>query len=113
VAEGRQRNLGLFSRLLRGVSDPREGSKILSFLFRSRVVYSSLLHLRASWNSPSRSCRTVHATADETDFSIKATLSITSVRPLNVSLAEIGCLQILARLLLPIGPWGWLATMNA
>jgi hypothetical protein len=35
VAEGRQRNRGFFSDLLRGVSDPREGSEILFFLFRT------------------------------------------------------------------------------
>jgi hypothetical protein len=97
----------------RGVLNACGGSKILNFLYRPRLVCNSLLHLRGSWNSPSRSRRTVHATSGKTDFSIKAILSITSVRPLYVSLAEIGCLQILARLLLPIGPWGWLATMNA
>jgi hypothetical protein len=32
VAEGRQRNRGFFSGMLRGVSDPCEGSKILIFL---------------------------------------------------------------------------------
>ena len=40
---------GFFSGMLRGVSNPGEGSEILSFLFRSRLVYSSLLHLRSSW----------------------------------------------------------------
>jgi hypothetical protein len=35
--------------MLRGISDPREGSKILEFLFRPRLVRSSLLHLRSSW----------------------------------------------------------------
>jgi hypothetical protein len=39
---------GFFSAMLRGVSRPREGPKILSFLFRSRVVCSSLLHLLLS-----------------------------------------------------------------
>jgi len=34
--------------MLRGVSDPREGSKILFFLFEPRQVCSSLLHLRSS-----------------------------------------------------------------
>jgi hypothetical protein len=34
VAEDRQRNRGFFSGMLRGVSILREGSKILSFLFR-------------------------------------------------------------------------------
>ena len=46
---GRQRNQGFFSGMLRGVSNPREGSKILMFLFGSRLVCSSLLHLRSSW----------------------------------------------------------------
>jgi hypothetical protein len=49
VAEGRQRNRGFFSDLVRGVSNPREGSKILTFLFRSRLVCSSLLHFLSSW----------------------------------------------------------------
>jgi hypothetical protein len=35
--------------LVRGVLRPSEGSKILSFLFRSRLVCSSLLHLRSSY----------------------------------------------------------------
>jgi hypothetical protein len=46
---GRQRNRGFFSDLVRGVSNACEGSKILSFLFRFRLVCSSLLHLRSSW----------------------------------------------------------------
>jgi hypothetical protein len=46
VARGRQRNRLFFSGMLRGVSDPREGSKILFFLFRSRLGCSSLLHLQ-------------------------------------------------------------------
>jgi hypothetical protein len=48
VAEGRQRNRGFFNGLVRGVSNACEGSKILSFLFRSRLVCYSLLHLRGS-----------------------------------------------------------------
>jgi hypothetical protein len=48
VAEDRQRNRGFFSDLVRGVSDPRKGSKILFFLFRPRVVCYSLLHFRRS-----------------------------------------------------------------
>jgi hypothetical protein len=44
---------GFFSGMLRGVSNPGEGSEILSFLFRSRLVYSSLLHLRSSWKEDS------------------------------------------------------------
>jgi hypothetical protein len=39
---------GSFSGILRGVSNAREGSKILRFLFRSPLVCSSLLHLRSS-----------------------------------------------------------------
>jgi len=35
--------------MLRGVSYPYEGSKILGLLFRPRLVSSSLLHLRSSW----------------------------------------------------------------
>jgi hypothetical protein len=38
VAEGRQRNRGFFSGMVRVVSNPREGLKILTCLFRSRVV---------------------------------------------------------------------------
>jgi hypothetical protein len=48
VAQGRQRNLRLFSAMVRGLSNPREGSDILSFLFRPRQVCSSILHLRSS-----------------------------------------------------------------
>jgi hypothetical protein len=44
--QDRQRNRGLFSGMVRGVSSPREGSKILTLLFRSRVVCSPLLHFR-------------------------------------------------------------------
>ena len=39
----RQRNRVFFSGMLRGVSNPREGSKILSFLFRSRQVCISYI----------------------------------------------------------------------
>jgi hypothetical protein len=49
VAEGRQRNREFFSDLVRGVSNACEGSKILSFLYRPRLVCNSLLHLRSSW----------------------------------------------------------------
>jgi hypothetical protein len=49
LGQDRQRNRGLFSGIVRGVSKPRKGSKILTFIFRSRVVSSSLLHLRSSW----------------------------------------------------------------
>jgi len=38
VAEGRQRNRGFFSDLVRHVSIPRQGSKILTFLSRPRLV---------------------------------------------------------------------------
>ena len=44
---------GYFSGMLRGVSNPREGSKILSVLFRPRLVCSSFLHLRSSWKGNS------------------------------------------------------------
>jgi hypothetical protein len=50
----RQRNRGFFSGMIRGVSDPREVSKMLTFLFRPRVVCSSLLHLRSSQKVNSR-----------------------------------------------------------
>ena len=49
VAEGRQRNRGFFSDLVRGASNACEGSKILTLLFRPRLVCSSLLRLRSSW----------------------------------------------------------------
>jgi hypothetical protein len=35
--------------MVRGVSNARKGSKIPFFLFRPRLVCSSLLHLRSSW----------------------------------------------------------------
>jgi hypothetical protein len=34
VAEGRQRNRAIFSGMVRGVSNPPEGPKILTFPFR-------------------------------------------------------------------------------
>jgi hypothetical protein len=40
----RQRNRAFFSGMVRGVSDACEGSEILSFLFRPRLVCRSLLH---------------------------------------------------------------------
>ena len=45
----RQRNRQFFSGMVRGVSIPREGSKVLTFLFRPRLVCSTLLHLRYAW----------------------------------------------------------------
>src|SRR5215217_9675503 len=44
--------------MLRGVSYPYEGSKILGLLFRPRLVSSSLLHLRSSWKGFLRSSET-------------------------------------------------------
>jgi hypothetical protein len=38
VAEGRQRNQGVFSGMVRGVSNPREGSNMLTVLYRPRLV---------------------------------------------------------------------------
>jgi hypothetical protein len=61
VGRDRQRNQGLFSGILRGVSNLREGSKFLAFLFRSSLVCSSLLHLRSSWKGCS-------ATFAQTEF---------------------------------------------
>jgi hypothetical protein len=54
VTRDRQRNRAFFSGMVRGVSNAREDSKILTFLFRPRLVCSVLLHLRSSWmvNSP-------------------------------------------------------------
>jgi hypothetical protein len=48
LGQDRQRNQGYFSGMVRGVSNPREGPKILTFLFRPRMVCSWLLHLRSS-----------------------------------------------------------------
>ncbi len=39
----RQRSRGFFSGMVRGVSDPREGSKILTFLFRPQLVCISYI----------------------------------------------------------------------
>jgi hypothetical protein len=47
VTEGRQRNRGFFGGMIRVVSNPHEGSKIL--IFQSRLVCSSLLRLRRPW----------------------------------------------------------------
>jgi hypothetical protein len=44
-----QRNRSFFNGMVRGLTNPREGQKILTFLFGPRVVCSSLLHLRSSW----------------------------------------------------------------
>jgi hypothetical protein len=44
VAQGRQSNQEFFSRMVRGVSDPREGSKTITFLYRPRLMCSALLH---------------------------------------------------------------------
>jgi hypothetical protein len=49
LGRDRHGNRGLLSGMLRGVSDPCEGSKILCFLFRPPLVCSSLLHLRSAW----------------------------------------------------------------
>jgi hypothetical protein len=49
LGRDRQRNRGFFSGMLRGESNAWEGSKILTFLFRPRLVCSSLLHLRSAW----------------------------------------------------------------
>jgi hypothetical protein len=40
---------GFFSGMVRGMSKPREASKIRTFLFRPRLVCSPLLHLQSSW----------------------------------------------------------------
>ena len=48
-ARGWQRNWVPSSGMVSGVSNAREGSKILSFLYRPRLVCSSLLHLRSLW----------------------------------------------------------------
>ncbi len=45
----RQRNQQCISGMLRGVSNAREGSKILTFLFRPPPVCSLYLQLRSSW----------------------------------------------------------------
>ena len=45
---------GFFSGIIRGVSNPCEGSKIRSFLFRTRLVCSSLLHFLSSWKVDSQ-----------------------------------------------------------
>ena len=44
---------GVFSGMLRGVSNPREGSKIITFLYRPRLVCSSFLNLLCSWKDNS------------------------------------------------------------
>jgi hypothetical protein len=45
VAEDRQRNRAFFSGMLRGVSDSREGSEVLTFLLRPRLVYRARSHI--------------------------------------------------------------------
>ena len=51
LERNRRMNWGFFGVMLRGVSNPREGSKILTFLFRPRLVCSSFLHLRSLWRN--------------------------------------------------------------
>src|SRR5215208_2803527 len=55
VVWGRERNREPLRCLVRGVSNVCEGSKMLTFLFRSPPVCSSLLHLRLSWKEFLRS----------------------------------------------------------
>jgi hypothetical protein len=56
-----------FSGLARGMSSPPEGSKILTFLSRPRVVCSSLLYLLSSWkvNSPQSNFHSTEFSEDE------------------------------------------------
>jgi hypothetical protein len=49
LGQDRQRKRGFFSGMLRGVSNSREGSEILTFLFRPRLVSSPHLQSRSSW----------------------------------------------------------------
>src|SRR5215207_9126134 len=49
LGRDRQRSRGFFSGMVRGVSNPRGGSKMLSFLYQPRLVCSSPLHLRSAW----------------------------------------------------------------
>src|SRR5918993_177940 len=49
LAEDWHRNWASFSGMVRVVSNAREGSKNLTFLFRSRLVCNSLPHLLSSW----------------------------------------------------------------
>jgi hypothetical protein len=47
VVEGRQRNGGFFSSMLRGVSNPRKGSKIPKFLYGTLRTLDSAYVRRA------------------------------------------------------------------
>jgi hypothetical protein len=51
MARDRQKNRESFSGLVRGVSNPPKSSKILIFLFQSRLVCSLFLHRPSSWNA--------------------------------------------------------------
>jgi hypothetical protein len=82
VTRDRYRNGGLFSGMVRGVSHPCEGSKMLSFLFRPRVVCSSLLYLRSSWKV---NCANFRCTA----FSEVHTIPIGSLSPFSDSPAKV------------------------
>jgi hypothetical protein len=66
---GRQRNRQFFSGLVRGVSNPREGLKILFFLSQSRLVCSSLPHLRTSWKGALRSWSSALRSSENSDKS--------------------------------------------
>ena len=45
MAQGRQRNQGFFIGMVRGVSNACEGSKILSVLFRPRLVCAARFYI--------------------------------------------------------------------
>ena len=53
MAKDQERNKRLSCVCVRGVSNAREGSKFLTFLFRTQVVCYLLLHLRSSWKENS------------------------------------------------------------
>ena len=53
VVGGRAEGRAHFFVTIKGVSNPREGSVILIFHFRPRLVCSSLLHCRSSWKGSS------------------------------------------------------------
>src|SRR5215204_6037476 len=71
--------------MLSGVSHPCEGSKILTFLFRPRLVCSSLIHLRSSWKV--NSARTTSPCAPSPKFRIGPVLC----GRVSYGVSEIGC----------------------
>jgi hypothetical protein len=76
------------------VRKPREGSKTLTFLFRPRLVHSSLLHLLSSWKVDSAN----FALTEFYEVALVGSYLHASARPDAGEKASIGMGVLLARL---------------